>query len=143
MQQAGRQLIMEQLQEEGLPPNAIPGIVSETEVIAKIIEMQWMLFDSFRIAKETKETGKPAVSAEPMNEYFRGLPQGAPMSAFLSVLLLRNLVLKDGNELLMYADDGIIYGSNPIDTEDFASQLKEIGIELSRDKCRNVKEDGI
>jgi len=65
----------------------------------------------------------------------RGFPQGAAISAFMSVLYLRNIKLPEGVHLTMYADDGLISSDQPFDPEVFISQLHELGLDISPSKC--------
>lgn len=73
---------------------------------------------------------------------YRGFPQGGSISAFMSVLYLSGVKLPAGQELLMYADDGLISSDEPFDPSDFKDSLKALGLEVSEAKCRWVKRDG-
>jgi len=66
----------------------------------------------------------------------KGFPQGAAISAFMSVLYLRNLNLPPGVHLTMYADDGLLSSDVPFDPALFELELLKLGLELSPSKCK-------
>lgn len=73
----------------------------------------------------------------------RGLPQGLPTSPVLTITALQELFINNSPwPILMYADDGIIYGSGtpPKEEEIFQKLNKDRwGIELNRDKSKFAK----
>jgi len=73
---------------------------------------------------------------------YKGFPQGAAMSAFLSVLYLRDIKLPKGANLIMYADDGLIYSDEPFNWVEFQDELKALSLDLNMSKCRWVKRHG-
>jgi hypothetical protein len=80
------------------------------------------------------------------SDMFRGLPQGLPTSPILTIAALQTLfVTKSKWDLLMYADDGLIYGCGPTPSEkeikDTLSNPK-YGIELNMEKSRFAKLPG-
>jgi hypothetical protein len=80
------------------------------------------------------------------SDMFRGLPQGLPTSPILTVAALQTLfITKSKWDLLMYADDGLIYGCGPPPSEkeikDTLSNPK-YGIELNMEKSRFAKLPG-
>nr|BAA94080.1 reverse transcriptase [Rhizoctonia solani] len=81
-----------------------------------------------------------------------GLPQGGPLSPFLSTIVLKYFVnrLKRNHpeiECLFYADDGFFYSSNTEAFNSFLSQvdtlLKEVGIQISFEKSLLRRYDGV
>lgn len=70
-----------------------------------------------------------------------GYPQGAAISPLLSTLMLRHLKVKPEWELIMYADDGIIYSEEPIDEREVEDMFRDLGLELNRAKSREVQGD--
>lgn len=48
-----------------------------------------------------------------------GVPQGAPTSPLLATLVLRETLFHKDNffETVMYADDGLVYGDDVLDTD--------------------------
>jgi hypothetical protein len=77
---------------------------------------------------------------------YTGVPQGAPTSPLLSTISLKRIfleakLLKD--RIVMYADDGIIYGRNLGKILERALKFPEIsGIEPAWDKSAWIKRDG-
>jgi hypothetical protein len=68
-----------------------------------------------------------------MGNLYKGLPQGLNTSPILSILTLTtwNKELKaKGIDLLMYADDGILFSNEPFDP--FPPRNQEFSIEKSR-----------
>lgn len=57
----------------------------------------------------------------------KGLPQGSPTSPLLSTFMLKNLFSK--YEMIMYADDGLIFNTERINLSD-----DYIGIEENKEK---------
>jgi len=75
-----------------------------------------------------------------------GFPQGANTSPFLSTLVLQR-TLGDFEGLLMYMDDGLIYGDTRQEVEGKISKFREglhkVGLELNFKKSKWVREDDI
>jgi hypothetical protein len=72
-----------------------------------------------------------------------GVPQGAPTSPFLSILLL-NDVCKDDNQdykIIRYADDGLIFSNKPMELKE-TTEMREAGIEYAKEKCRTIVDNG-
>jgi retron-type reverse transcriptase len=58
----------------------------------------------------------------------RGVAQGGPLSPLLSLLALEKTLIKNKeDEIIMYADDGVIY-SNKLSIEEMKERLKNIGM---------------
>lgn len=79
---------------------------------------------------------------------YQGVPQGANTSPLLAISFLGELhkwAKRKGHELIMYADDGIIYSDQPIDAEDLFDNfyISALGIEFNREKSHSIREDGI
>jgi hypothetical protein len=64
----------------------------------------------------------------------RGFPQGANISPFLSICLLNLLNGPAFGNILMYADDGLIYSSKKFDASEVSRMFEGIGIEVSPEK---------
>jgi hypothetical protein len=79
---------------------------------------------------------------EPVAPYKTGFPQGAPVSPFLSILLLKLLKVPKDVKLIMYADDGLLYSDREFSPSDFSSSLGDLDLSLSPDKCGWVRRDG-
>jgi len=77
---------------------------------------------------------------------YRGLPQGLPTSPILTITALEHLFIKPCKwNLIMYADDGLIYGNGepPKETEIIKTLTKEkYGIELNQEKSKFAKLPG-
>lgn len=73
-----------------------------------------------------------------------GIPQGLPTSPYLTILSIeKNLIEKTKAEMLMYADDGIFYGSGIApDHRDLMKDNEKAGIEFSKEKSDWIKKDG-
>lgn len=73
----------------------------------------------------------------------KGLPQGLGVSPFLSTLLIDD-ILEGG--IIMYADDGLIYGKSKEKVEKlrekFERKLSKLGITIAEEKSGWVKEAG-
>lgn len=127
----GNQLLKELCQNEGLPAEAIDDPSMRNLLIYKYVELQWATLSSF----------KPT-SHERFEDYFDGIPQGTPLSPILSILALVR-PLQRVRETVMYADDGIIYGTNleenPFPTSD---EITEANITQNMDKSKWVKRNG-
>lgn len=92
--------------------------------------------------------GKVIHSAKPT-----GFPQGAPISPILSLLALEPTILSMGVPIVMYADDGIIYGKGvrqlvgdqPKVTEKLMKdwRLTAAGISLNEEKSGWVRKNGV
>lgn len=75
-----------------------------------------------------------------------GLPQGSPTSPFLSLLVIEKYLYKEvteaGHNLIMYADDGLIYSEKEINFT--PSKLTEdSGMKFNPEKCSHVKINGL
>lgn len=72
-----------------------------------------------------------------------GFPQGLNLSPFLSCLVLHKEI-KEMSGLLMFMDDGIIYGNSKEQVERrinrLKNHLKNQGLTLAEDKCRYARE---
>jgi retron-type reverse transcriptase len=77
---------------------------------------------------------------------YRGLPQGLPTSPILTITALEHLFVKKCNwNLVMYADDGLIYGNGePPSEKEILENLSSPrwGIEINREKSRFAKLPG-
>lgn len=73
---------------------------------------------------------------EPLAEHRKGFPQGASISAFLSIMLLSMVHPPRGVKLLMYADDGLLYSNEKFDPIEFEKELDSLGLKLAHNKCR-------
>lgn len=99
--------------------------------------------DSERFTQEEREQGRDHWKG--LGVEGKGLPQGSPISPFLATLMtdvhFRGL---EGN-ILMYMDDGLIYGNTRAEVEGkiklLEETLKKLGLELAPDKCGYVKEE--
>jgi len=67
---------------------------------------------------------------------FKGFPQGAAMSAFMSILYLAQIKLPDGMHLTMYADDGMVSSDQPFDESVLILELERLGLAVSPAKCK-------
>jgi len=82
------------------------------------------------------------------NATFRGVPQGCNMSPTVAVITLETAILTIpyNASLVMYADDGLIYGDDKYEVEQFIADFKEIasgiGTSVHPKKSRWVKRDG-
>lgn len=70
--------------------------------------------------------------------YRSGLPQGLPLSPLAATIALENVV--DTNELVLYADDGILIGGED-KFKEFVRKSIRIGAEIAVEKTRIVKDD--
>jgi hypothetical protein len=87
-------------------------------------------------------SGESFVHANSMNIQMYGLPQGLGISPYLSTLAIDDNL---GPGTVMYADDGLIFGSQHTIVErfkTFQADLEEKGIEMSPEKTRWVKQNG-
>lgn len=71
----------------------------------------------------------------------RGFPQGANVSPFLSICLLNLLNGPNFGNILMYADDGLIYSDKKFDERLVWGLFEGIGIEISQEKSGWVREN--
>lgn len=80
-----------------------------------------------------------------LNETNRGFPQGANLSPFLSVLQLAKTLGRFPG-LIMYMDDGVLFGKSRRAVEMHLTKLKEglksIKLEIAEEKSRWAKEGG-
>jgi len=111
---------------------------------------QWLLENAHRLPKD----GKITVHAGPPKEKtgnatFRGVPQGCNMSPTIAAVALEtHLVQSPYNAgIVMYADDGIIYGDDQYQVEKFVEFLEEkalaVGTAVHPKKSRWVKRYGV
>jgi len=73
-----------------------------------------------------------------------GFTQGSPLSPFLSSVASLTrwvLPLPSGVSKLMYADDGLLYGSSS-DESSLLSHLESTGIPVNKEKSGYIKKDG-
>lgn len=70
--------------------------------------------------------------------YRSGLPQGLPLSPLAATISLENEV--DTNELVLYADDGILIGGES-EFKEFVRKSIRIGAEVAPEKTRIVKDE--
>jgi len=68
-----------------------------------------------------------------------GVPQGHPLSPLLSILTLNDLYKKSEGNLLMYMDDGIIYGDTYEEVINTLQKLIELGEKLSGVSINSLK----
>lgn len=68
-----------------------------------------------------------------------GFPQGANVSPFLSICLLNLLKLPSNCNIIMYADDGLIYSNTRFTEESIVGSFEALGVEVSREKSSWVK----
>jgi len=75
----------------------------------------------------------------------RGLPQGLPTSPILTIMVLEQFLIRPCPwKMLMYADDGIIYGrGEPPKEEDLWRDADKHGIRFSRTKSKWVLKHGV
>lgn len=75
-------------------------------------------------------------------EYYRGVPPGSPLSPLLSSIVLHGNLLDGTNNVVQYADDGLIYGhTNP--EEILANIPARSGIKVNSEKSQWIKRDGV
>jgi hypothetical protein len=130
-QEIGDFLLAETAAEEEVPQWWVQSPTHRPMLIFKTIELQWALLSSF----------KPA-SYEVFEDYFEGVPQGAPFSPILSILALVEPLMKVV-KTLMYADDGLIYGENlPDEPFPVSDEIKEANINMHEGKSGWVKRNG-
>lgn len=92
------------------------------ESVEEYVQLQWALMDSY----------KPKA----IGDLFKGVPQGAPTSPFLSILILKDFLTQVPS--ISYADDPIFYSD-----KDFTiKEDTEKGIILNNEKSSWVKRDG-
>lgn len=87
-------------------------------------------------------SGNSIIYCNSMNIQMYGLPQGLGLSPYLSTLAIDD-ALKPGT--VMYADDGLLFGSNHTILERFEAfkeNLEPIGIEMAPEKTKWVKYKG-
>jgi len=78
----------------------------------------------------------------------KGVPQGLGLSPFLATLLTHHWLSSFGakGQLIMYMDDGLLFADSKEEMINLIQEFKEklgiIGVELSAEKSRWVKQDG-
>lgn len=77
-----------------------------------------------------------------MYPMIRGFPQGANVSPFLSVCLLNLLRLPRDCNIIMYADDGLIYSDRDFGVASIEAAFEAIGQSLALEKSGWVKRSG-
>lgn len=75
-------------------------------------------------------------------EWYRGLPQGSPLSPILSCLCLVKW-LNSHREVIQYADDGIISTDAALDPTKYLSYPEGSGITVNWSKSRWLRKEGI
>lgn len=70
-----------------------------------------------------------------------GLPQGAPTSPFLSILVLDWATKKLKGKFVRYADDGLIFSNEPL-THEINNKMREANIHIAENKSGYVKYEG-
>lgn len=97
-------------------------------VLLKYVEVQWALLASYGHGM--------------FYTMLQGVPQGAPTSPFLSILLL-DWICKDKDQdykIVRYADDGVIFSNKPIEILE-TEEMLSAGIIYAKQKCKYVKFD--
>lgn len=72
-----------------------------------------------------------------MSEELKGFPQGSAISPLLSIMLMQTPnehKLLEYTNLLMYADDGLVYSYKKFDPQDVKDYFKGFGIEIAEEK---------
>lgn len=82
--------------------------------------------------------GPPGSMRRPLS----GVPQGAPTSPLLSLILLTDSVMTLSEQTTMYADDGNLASDLPIHLPKANQFNAEYGINFHPDKCSWIKKDG-
>lgn len=95
----------------------------------KYQEYQWAALSSFN-------PDQPLPFENPEQQYpkERGVPQGAGASPFLSICLLADLKLPGFCDIIMYADDGLVYSSRKFSSEDVKASFGALGVEINEVK---------
>lgn len=96
--------------------------------VFEYLQAQWATLESYGI--------------KGFGDMFKGLPQGLNTSPILSILTLtrwKEWLDKNHINLIMYADDGILYSDNEFDPE----QLSKGWVDFNTSKSRWVKRNGI
>jgi hypothetical protein len=70
------------------------------------------------------------------SQRYKGFPQGAALSAFMSILYLAQIKLPEGIHLTMYADDGMVSSDQPFDEGILVAELERLGLSISPAKCK-------
>lgn len=86
-------------------------------------QLQWAMFDTY--------------SPAGFGDIFQGVPQGMPMSPFLSILAIKDYLKQVDS--VNYADDQVFFSKNNFSLKDEPSN----GIIHSTEKCKWVKLDGL
>lgn len=84
-------------------------------------------------------------SGKYVNIKTRGMAQGSPLSPLLSLVALEETLFKMfPNNVIMYADDGIIYGGDEITENSIRNKLEgmDFGVSINWDKSGWVKQAG-
>jgi hypothetical protein len=84
----------------------------------------------------------PTYNAHEEQPLARGIPQGFGLSPLLSALALYPIYQKWEKELTMYLDDGLLMSDDPININEFESDLMALGAKLSIKKSGYVKRHG-
>ena len=105
-------------------PNLLYQFMKEDgcESIEEYAQLQWALLDEHGLGD--------------MYELKSGVPQGLPISPFLSILGLKDYLSQQ--EVVNYADDQVFFGNEAFEIKDFPDQ----GIVHNEEKCGWVKYDG-
>jgi hypothetical protein len=102
---------------------------------------EWMNFDARQWTYKPgtySQTGKTHEEIE--SEYYRGVPQGSPLSPILSILALENELMS--KVTVQYADDGLKASDNAISLDLNWWNKERWGIETAPEKSGFVKKDG-
>lgn len=109
------QMMYEDMEDlDGVP---LSWVLSNYETVyKKYQEYQWAALSSFN-------PDQPLPFENPEQQYpkERGCPQGANTSPFLSVCLLTDLRVPAPAQILMYADDGLVYSNRKFTAEEVSS----------------------
>lgn len=93
--------------------------------------------------------GRSKDSLKGLSSQGKGVPQGLNTSPFISTMMTDTYLseLGDNGNLIMYMDDGILFSETKEEMEKLITRLKELlkllKLELSLEKSKYVKEDGV